>query len=214
MNIHFNVYAEKRTNNNSTVDVKANVKTVPTKLQSELRKITYNPETQAYFAKNGSFIRAIGNLISYNSPEELNEMVKVNGLSYDDKTKSFSLISNGHVVNWKTVYSYNGVNVDHKNETATVKKIGGHLPRTATPKKANTVDRSKDAKIELSLKALEAMSLEELREKATEIITIFGASFEAKKANVQKELTSIATQATALINEMKLLAEKKANTKK
>lgn len=221
MNTDFNVFNDTKTNNNKTTNKKANVRNVPTKLQSELRKLTYNSDTVAYLEKNGSFIRAVGNLITMNTPTELNEMIKVNGLTFDDKTKSFSLISNGHVVNYKTVYTYNGVAVDHKNKTATVKKVGGHLPKTATPKKSNTVDRSKDVKIELSLKALEAMTLDELRAKALEFTAYFGASFHTKKANVQKELTTIATQTTASINEMVLLAEKKqlnvcykGNTKK
>lgn len=209
MNTDFNVFNDTKTNNNKTTNKKASVRNVPTKLQSELRKLTYNSDTVAYLEKNGSFIRAVGNLITMNTPTELNEMIKVNGLTFDDKTKSFSLISNGHVVNYKTVYTYNGVTVDHKNQTATVKKVGGHLPKTATPKKANTVDRSKDVKIELSLKALEAMTLDELRAKALEFTAYFGASFHTKKANVQKELTTIATQTTASINEMVLLAEKK-----
>ena len=96
MQSDFNVYttASKTTNkNNNSHNKKASVKSVPTKMQSELRKTFCNKETLAYLEQYGSYIRAIGNLIKYNDAKKINSMVKVNGLSYDDKTKSFSLLA-------------------------------------------------------------------------------------------------------------------------
>ena len=211
MQSDFNVYtkASKTTNkNNNSHNKKANVKSVPTKMQSELRKTFCNKETLAYLEQYGSYIRAIGNLIRYNDAKKINSMVKVNGLSYDDKTKSFSLFSNGHVVNYKTVYTYCGIQVDHKNETAKVTKKKGHIQGKSNSKSKGKSNDKKSEDNVLSLDALSKLTLDQLREKAIDVFAIFGASFENKKADTQKELNKACTITIETINEIKLLAEK------
>ncbi|MBF12148.1 MAG: hypothetical protein CMC63_08160, partial [Flavobacteriaceae bacterium] len=169
MQSDFNVYtkASTTTNKNTTSNKKASVKSVPTKMQSDLRKTFCNKETLAYLEQYGSYIRAIGNLIKYNDAKKVNEMVKVNGLSYADKTKSFSLLSNGHVVNYKTVYTYCGIKVDHKNENATVNKTNGHIQKKSANEKKSNAKKSDDNT--LSLDALSKLTLDQLREKAIDI---------------------------------------------
>ena len=208
MQMEFNVYtkASTTTNKNTTSNKKASVKSVPTKMQSELRKTFCNKETLAYLEQYGSYIRAIGNLIKYNDAKKINSMVKVNGLSYDHKTKSFSLLSNGHVVNYKTVYTYCGIKVDHKNETATVNKKNGHIQIKSSNEKKSNAKKSDDNT--LSLDALSNLTLDQLREKAIDIFAIIGASFESKKADTQKELNNTCRITIENINEIKLLAEK------
>ena len=145
-------------------------------------------------------------MIKYNDAKKVNEMVKVNGLSYDHKTKSFSLLSNGHVVNYKTVYTYCGIKVDHKNETATVNKKNGHIQKKSSNEKKSNAKKSDDNT--LSLDALSNLTLDQLREKAIDIFAIIGASFESKKADTQKELNNTCRITIENINEIKLLAEK------
>ena len=211
MQSDFNVYtkASKTTNKKSNShNKKASVKSVPTKMQSELRKTFCNKETLAYLEQYGSYIRAIGNLIKYNDAKKVNSMVKVNGLSYDDKTKAFSLLSNGHVVNYKTVYTYCGIQVDHKNETAKVTKKKGHIQGKSNSKsKGKSNDKKSDDNV-LSLDALSKLTLDQLREKAIDIFAIIGASFENKKADTQKELNNTCRITIENINEIKLLSEK------
>ena len=208
MQMDFNVYtnASTTTNKNTTSNKKASVKSVPTKMQSELRKTFCNKETLAYLEQYGSYIRAIGNLIKYNDAKKVNEMVKVNGLSYDDKTKSFSLLSNGFVVNYKTVYTYCGIKVDHKNETATVNKTNGHIQKKSTAKKPSDKKANDNT---LSLDALSNLTLDQLREKAIDIFAVIGASFESKKADTQKELNNACRITIETINELKLMAQNK-----
>ena len=210
MQSDFNVYtkANTKTNKNTTSNKKVSVKSVPTKMQSELRKTFCNKETLAYLEQYGSYIRAIGNLIKYNDAKKVNEMVKVNGLSYDDKTKSFSLLSNGHVVNYKTVYTYCGIKVDHKNENATVTKTNGHIQGKSKSKPKNKPNDKKSDDNTLSLDALSKLTLDQLREKAIDIFAVIGASFESKKADTQKELNNTCRITIENINEIKLLAEK------
>ena len=211
MQSDFNVYtkASKTTNKKSNShNKKASVKSVPTKMQSELRKTFCNKETLAYLEQYGSYIRAIGNLIKYNDAKKVNSMVKVNGLSYDDKTKSFSLLSNGHVVNYKTVYTYCGIQVDHKNETAKVTKKKGHIQGKSNSKSKGKSDDKKSEDNVLSLDALSKLTLDQLREKAIDIFAIIGASFENKKADTQKELNNTCRITIENINEIKLLSEK------
>ena len=211
MQSDFNVYtnASKTTNKKSNShNKKASVKSVPTKMQSELRKTFCNKETLAYLEQYGSYIRAIGNLIKYNDAKKVNSMVKVNGLSYDDKTKSFSLLSNGHVVNYKTVYTYCGIQVDHKNETAKVTKKKGHIQGKSNSKSKGKSNDKKSEDNVLSLDALSKLTLDQLREKAIDIFAIIGASFENKKADTQKELNNTCRITIENINEIKLLSEK------
>ena len=211
MQSDFNVYtkASKTTNKKSNShNKKANVKSVPTKMQSELRKTFCNKETLAYLEQYGSYIRAIGNLIKYNDAKKVNSMVKVNGLSYDDKTKAFSLLSNGHVVNYKTVYTYCGIQVDHKNETAKVTKKKGHIQGKSNSKSKGKSNDKKSDDNTLSLDALSKLTLDQLREKAIDIFAIIGASFENKKADTQKELNNTCRITIENINEIKLLSEK------
>ena len=211
MQSDFNVYtkASKTTNKKSNShNKKANVKSVPTKMQSELRKTFCNKETLAYLEQYGSYIRAIGNLIKYNDAKKVNSMVKVNGLSYDDKTKAFSLLSNGHVVNYKTVYTYCGIQVDHKNETAKVTKKKGHIQGKSNSKSKGKSNDKKSEDNVLSLDALSKLTLDQLREKAIDIFAIIGASFENKKADTQKELNNTCRITIENINEIKLLSEK------
>ena len=211
MQSDFNVYttASKTTNkNNNSHNKKASVKSVPTKMQSELRKTFCNKETLAYLEQYGSYIRAIGNLIKYNDAKKINSMVKVNGLSYDDKTKSFSLLSNGHVVNYKTVYTYCGIQVDHKNETAKVTKKNGHIQGKSNSKSKTKSNDKKSDDNSLSLDALSKLTLDQLREKAIDVFAIIGASFENKKADTQKELNKACSITIETINELKLLNEK------
>ncbi len=212
MQSDFNVYTKSSTTTNkksNSHNKKASVKSVPTKMQSELRKTFCNKETLAYLEQYGSYIRAIGNLIKYNDTKKINSMVKVNGLSYDDKTKSFSLLSNGHVVNYKTVYTYCGIKVDHKNETATVNKKNGHIQGKSNSKsKTKSNDKKSDANT-ISFDALSKLTLDQLREKAIDIFAIFGASFENKKADTQKELNKACTITIETINELKLMAQNK-----
>ena len=211
MQSDFNVYtkASKTTNKKSNShNKKASVKSVPTKMQSELRKTFCNKETLAYLEQYGSYIRAIGNLIKYNDAKKINSMVKVNGLSYDDKTKAFSLLSNGHVVNYKTVYTYCGIQVDHKNETAKVTKKKGHIQGKSNSKSKGKSNDKKSEDNVLSLDALSKLTLDQLREKAIDIFAIIGASFENKKADTQKELNNTCRITIENINEIKLLSEK------
>ena len=211
MQSDFNVYtkASKTTNKKSNShNKKASVKSVPTKMQSELRKTFCNKETLAYLEQYGSYIRAIGNLIKYNDAKKVNSMVKVNGLSYDDKTKAFSLLSNGHVVNYKTVYTYCGIQVDHKNETAKVTKKKGHIQGKSNSKSKGKSNDKKSEDNVLSLDALSKLTLDQLREKAIDIFAIIGASFENKKADTQKELNNTCRITIENINEIKLLSEK------
>ena len=212
MQSDFNVYtkASKTTNKKSNShNKKASVKSVPTKMQSELRKTFCNKETLAYLEQYGSYIRAIGNLIKYNDAKKVNSMVKVNGLSYDDKTKAFSLLSNGHVVNYKTVYTYCGIQVDHKNETAKVTKKKGHIQGKSNSKSKGKSNDKKSEDNVLSLDALSKLTLDQLREKAIDIFAIIGASFENKKADTQKELNKACTITIETINELKLMAQNK-----
>ena len=211
MQSDFNVYtkASKTTNKKSNShNKKASVKSVPTKMQSELRKTFCNKETLAYLEQYGSYIRAIGNLIKYNDAKKVNSMVKVNGLSYDDKTKAFSLLSNGHVVNYKIVYTYCGIQVDHKNETAKVTKKKGHIQGKSNSKSKGKSNDKKSEDNVLSLDALSKLTLDQLREKAIDIFAIIGASFENKKADTQKELNNTCRITIENINEIKLLSEK------
>ena len=210
MQSDFNVYtkASTTTNKNTTSNKKASVKSVPTKMQSELRKTFCNKETLAYFETYGSYIRAIGNLIRYNDAKKINSMVKVNGLSYDAKTKAFSLLTNSHVVNYKTVYTYCGIKVDHKNETANVTKKNGHIQNKSKSKPKTKPNDKKSDDNTLSLDALSKLTLDQLREKAIDIFAIIGASFENKKADTQKELNNTCRITIENINEIKLLAEK------
>ena len=211
MQSDFNVYtkASKTTNKKSNShNKKASVKSVPTKMQSELRKTFCNKETLAYLEQYGSYIRAIGNLIKYNDAKKVNSMVKVNGLSYDDKTKALSLLSNGHLVNYKTVYTYCGIQVDHKNETAKVTKKKGHIQGKSNSKSKGKSNDKKSEDNVLSLDALSKLTLDQLREKAIDIFAIIGASFENKKADTQKELNNTCRITIENINEIKLLSEK------
>ena len=211
MQSDFNVYtkASKTTNkNNNSHNKKASVKSVPTKMQNELRKTFCNKEPLAYLEQYGSYIRAIGNLIKYNDAKKINSMVKVNGLSYDAKTKAFSLLSNSHVVNYKTVYTYCGIKVDHKNETATVTKKKGHIQNKSNSKSKGKSNDKKSDDNTISFDALSKLTLDQLREKAIDVFAIFGASFENKKADTQKELNKACTITIETINEIKLLAEK------
>ena len=211
MQSDFNVYTKAITTTNkksNSHNKKASVKSVPTKMQSELRKTFCNKETLAYLEQYGSYIRAIGNLIKYNDAKKINSMVKANGLSYDAKTKAFSLLTNSHVVNYKTVYTYCGIKVDHKNETANVTKKNGHIQNKSKGKPKTKPNDKKSEDNTLSLDALSKLTLDQLREKAIGIFAIIGASFENKKADTQKELNNACRITIENINEIKLLAEK------
>ena len=209
MALDFNVYNDNKTNKNSTANKKANVRSIPTKLQNELRKQAYDKDTLEFLQANGSNMRAVYNLITMNTAKDVQAMCEKNGLYYNADNKSFHKIDNDICVSYKTVYNFLGIQVDRKNQTATAKKVGGHLKNNSTAKKPTAkTSNKKDVKIELSLNAIQKMSVDQLRELATEIWNIFGASFDVKKLDASVELTKINTTIVSVFNEKKLLDEK------
>jgi len=209
MSLDFNVYNDTKTNKNSTANKKANVRSIPTKLQNELRQQAYDKSTLELLQANGSNMRAVYNLITMNNEKDIQEMCSKNGLYYKPDTKSFHKMDNDICVSFKTVYNFLGIQVDRKNQTATAKKVGGHIKNNSTAKKPTAkTSNKKDVKIELSLNAIQKMDIETLRETATEIWNIFGASFDVKKLDASVELTKINTAIVSVFNEKKLLAEK------
>ena len=211
MALDFNVYNDTKTNKNSTANKKANVRSIPTKLQGELRKQAYDQNTLEFLQANGSTIRAVYNFIimNKNDMKALNEMCAKNGLYFNPDNKAFYRLDNDICVSYKTVNNYMGIQVDHKNQTATVKKTNGHLKNNSTAKKPTAkTSNKKDVKIELSLNAIQKMDVEQLRKFASEIWNIFGASFDVKKLDASVELTKINTAIVSVFNEKKLLAEK------
>lgn len=217
MSLDFNVYNDTKTNKNSTANKKANVRSIPTKLQNELRQQAYDKDTLEFLQANGSNMRAVYNFITMNKNDmkSLNEMCAKNGLYFNPDNKAFYRLDNDICVSYKTVYNFLGIQVDHKNQTATVKKTNGHIKNNPVNKKPTTkASNKKDVKIELSLNAIQKMDVETLRKTATEIWNIFGASFDVKKLDASVELTKINTAIVSVYNDKKLLSVSEGHKEK